>query len=150
MTHPLCNGPAPLEILSRRQVLARVGMGLGAVALADMLAAAEGAAPPASAKAKAKRVIYLFQSGGPSPLETFDHKPLLTERHGQQLPNSVRQGQRLTGMSAHQASLPLAGSAFPFRRHGKSGAWLSDLLPHTAKVVDDIAIVRSMQTDAIN
>lgn len=148
MTHPLCTGPLPLEALSRRQMLARVGMGLGAVALADLLAAAQGAAPPATAKAK--RVIYLFQSGGPSHLETFDHKPLLKERHGEQLPESVRQGQRLTGMSAHQASLPLAGSAFPFRRHGKSGAWLSDLLPHTAKVVDDLAIVRSMQTEAIN
>src|SRR3954471_22004159 len=110
MTHPLCTGPEPLETLSRRRMLARVGMGLGAVALADLLAPANAAAPPATAKAK--RVIYLFQSGGPAHLEAVGYKPLLNERHGQPLPESVRQGQRLTGMSAHQASLPLAGSAF--------------------------------------
>src|SRR5262245_40594844 len=99
MTHPLCTGPMPLDNLSRRQLLARVGMGLGAVALADLLAPAKAAAPPLPSKAS--RVIYLFQSGGPSQLETFDHKPVLTEWHGRQLPESVRGGQRLTGMSAH-------------------------------------------------
>ena len=99
---------------------------------------------------KAKRVIYLFMAGGPSQMETFDYKPLLNERNGEQLPDSVRQGQRLTGMSGNQASLPLAGSQFEFSQHGANGTWVSDLLPHTAKVVDDLCIVRSMYTEAIN
>lgn len=95
-------------------------------------------------------MIFLFQSGGPSQLETFDYKPLLREMQGQQLPDSVRQGQRLTGMSVHQASLPLAGSIFPFRRHGQAGTWINDLLPHTASIADDICVVRSLYTEAIN
>ncbi len=95
-------------------------------------------------------MIYLFQSGGPSQLETFDYKPLLIEKNGQPLPDSVRQGQRLTGMSGNQAILPLAGSKFPFRQHGECGMWLSDLLPHTAKMADDIAVIRSVYTEAIN
>ena len=99
---------------------------------------------------KAKRVIYLFMAGGPSQLETFDYKPLLNERNGEQLPDSVRQGQRLTGMSGNQSSLPLAGSQFDFAQHGRSGTWVSDLLPHTAKIVDELCIVRSMYTEAIN
>ena len=99
---------------------------------------------------KAKRVIYLFMAGGPSQMETFDYKPVLNQRNGEQLPDSVRQGQRLTGMSGNQASLPLAGSQFGFSRHGANGTWVSDLLPHTAKVVDDLCIVRSMYTEAIN
>jgi uncharacterized protein (DUF1501 family) len=89
-------------------------------------------------------------SGGPSQLETFDYKPLLNERNGEQLPDSVRRGQRLTGMSGNQASLPMAGSAFKFAQHGKSGIWMSELLPHTAKVADDLCVVRSMFTEAIN
>ena len=100
--------------------------------------------------AKAKRVIYLFMAGGPSQMETFDYKPLLNRRNGEQLPDSVRQGQRLTGMSGNQSSLPLAGPQFGFSQHGANGTWISDLLPHTAKVVDDLCIVRSMFTDAIN
>ncbi len=99
---------------------------------------------------KAKRVIYLFMAGGPSQMETFDYKPALNQRNGEQLPDSIRQGQRLTGMSGNQASLPLAGSQFGFSRHGANGTWVSDLLPHTAKVVDDLCIVRSMYTEAIN
>jgi hypothetical protein len=95
-------------------------------------------------------VIYLFMSGGPSQLETFDHKPVLNRRNGEDLPDSVRRGQRLTGMSANQAILPLAGSLFKFGRHGASGAWVSELLPHTARIVDDLAIIRSMYTEAIN
>lgn len=141
--------------LSRRQCLARCGMGLGAVALADLMPAhaqqaSGGSLPQPHHPPRARRVIYLFQSGGPSQLETFDYKPLLNRMQGQPLPDSVRQGQRLTGMSAHQAILPLAGSIFPFRRHGTCGAWVSSLLPHTAAVVDDLAIVRSMYTEAIN
>lgn len=100
--------------------------------------------------AKAKRIVYLFQSGGPSQLETFDYKPLLNERNGEQLPDSVRQGQRLTGMSGNQTSLPLAGAQFSFAQHGENGAWVSELLPHTAKIVDKLCIVRSMYTEAIN
>ena len=99
---------------------------------------------------KANRIIYLFMSGGPSQLETFDYKPLLNQRQGEQLPDSVRMGQRLTGMSGNQASLPLAGSAFKFSQHGPAGAWISELLPHTAKVAGDLCIVRSMFTEAIN
>jgi hypothetical protein len=99
---------------------------------------------------RAKRVIYLFMAGGPSQMETFDYKPVLNQRNGEQLPDSVRQGQRLTGMSGNQASLPLAGSRFGFSQRGANGTWVSDLLPHTAKVVDELCIVRSMYTEAIN
>ena len=89
-------------------------------------------------------------AGGPSQIETFDDKPVLRARNGESLPDSVRQGQRLTGMSGNQSTLPLAGSQFGFSQHGRSGTWVSDLLPHTARVVDDLCIVRSMHTDAIN
>src|SRR5262249_26129791 len=97
-----------------------------------------------------KRVIYLFQSGGPSQLETFDYKPLLNELQGKELPDEVRKGQRLTGMSGNQARLPLAGSIFKFAQAGKSGAWISELLPHTAKVADELCIIRSLNSEAIN
>ncbi len=159
MNAPLCTGPLPAIGLSRRQFLNRFGLGLGGLALADLLG-------PTSVRAagdfdhgilgaphglpRAKRVIYLFMSGGPSQLETWDYKPLLNERHGQELPDSVRRGQRLTGMSGNQASLPLAGSAFKFAQHGKSGTWASELLPHTARVIDDLCVVRSYFTEAIN
>jgi hypothetical protein len=99
---------------------------------------------------RARRVIYLFQSGGPSQLELFDYKPLLRTMNGQQLPESVRKGQRLTGMTAFQKSFPLAGSQFDFAQHGKSGTWVGSLLPHTAGIVDDLCIVRSVHTEAIN
>ena len=100
--------------------------------------------------ARAKRVIYLFMAGGPSQLETFDYKPLLNQRNGEQLPDSVRMGQRLTGMSGNQASLPLAGSIFKFAQHGQAGAWISELLPFTAKAANDLCIIRSLYTEAIN
>lgn len=99
---------------------------------------------------KAKRVIYLFQSGGPSQLEMMDYKPKLKELHGSELPESIRQGQRLTGMTSGQKSFPVVASKFPFRQHGANGTWLSELLPHTGKIVDDLCIVRSMHTEAIN
>ncbi|HEY3967301.1 MAG TPA: DUF1501 domain-containing protein [Planctomycetaceae bacterium] len=151
-------GPEPSFGLSRRRFLNRFGMGLGGMALADLLTAdrpgavagTPGVLPTTHHTAKAKRVIYLFQSGGPSQLETFDYKPLLNEKQGEQLPDSVRNGQRLTGMSGNQASLPLAGSIFKFHQHGRSGAWISELLPQTAKVADDLCIIRSMHTEAIN
>lgn len=99
---------------------------------------------------KAKRVIYLFQSGGPSHLELLDYKPRLRELHGQELPDSIRQGQRLTGMTSGQKSFPVVAPKFKFARHGQSGAWFSELLPHTAKISDELCIVRSMHTEAIN
>ena len=121
---------------------------MGGIALANMLhgETGDGLHHPA----KAKRVIYLFQSGGPSQIDLFDHKPKLTEETGKELPDFVRQGQRLTGMSGNQASLPLVGSPFKFAQHGKSGHWMSDRLPHTAKIADDLCIVKSMYTEAIN
>jgi hypothetical protein len=144
--------------ISRREWLNRCGHGLGAIALADLLASDGRAAgardtgilgsphfPP-----RAKRVIFLFQSGGPSHLETFDYKPALNERQGEQLPDSVRQGQRLTSMSAYQTSIPLAGSMFKFSQHGKCGAWFSELLPHMATVADELCFIKSMYTEAIN
>jgi hypothetical protein len=148
--------------MSRRDFLNRFGLGVGGMALGHLLNAGPAAAgslvDPSEAGAlaaphfapKARRVIYLFMAGGPSQLETFDYKPLLNQRNGQDLPDSVRMGQRLTGMSGNQSVLPLAGSIFPFRQHGRCGAWVSDLLPHTAKIVDDLCIVRSLYTEAIN
>ncbi len=135
------------DAISRRGFLRRGTMGLGMLAMPNLF----GRSPIGLHHApKAKRVIYLFQSGGPSQLETFDHKPLLQERNGEQLPDSVRKGQRLTGMSGHQTSLPLAGAQFEFSRHGENGTWVSELLPHTAKMVDKLCLVRSMHTEAIN
>ncbi len=99
---------------------------------------------------KAKRIIYLFQSGGPSQMELFDYKPRLTEFQGTDLPESIRKGQRLTAMSATQHSFPVVPSKFKFAQQGQSGAWVSELLPHTAKIVDDITIVKSVYTEAIN
>lgn len=152
-----CTGPEPALGLSRREFLNRFGMGLGGVALAGLLggnaamaAPAPGQLPATHLAPRAKRVIYLFQSGGPSQMDLFDHKPLLNTMNGEDLPESVRQGQRLTGMSAHQATLPLAGSIFSFAQHGQSGAWVSDLLPHTAKVADELCFIKSMYTEAIN
>ncbi len=142
--------------MSRRKFLHQFGMGVGGIALADLVgkeAAAstqEAALPTLHHAAKAKRVIFLFQSGGPSQIDLLDRKPQLNELHGQQLPDSVRQGQRLTGMSGNQSSLPLVGSPFKFAQHGESGQWISELLPHTAKMADDLCIVKSMHTEAIN
>lgn len=159
MNAPLCTGPLPAMGLGRREFLNHFGLGLGGLALGGLLtpgrlradeAGDHGLLGTPHTAPKAKRVIYLFMSGGPSQLETWDYKPLLNERHGQELPDSVRMGQRLTGMSGNQASLPLAGSAFQFARHGKAGTWVSELLPHTAKVVDDLCVVRSYFTEAIN
>ena len=148
--------PENQSSMTRRDLLTRVGMGFGGIALSELLRstgtarAAGGALSATHHPPTAKRVIYLFQSGGPSQLETFDYKPILNERQGEPLPDSVRQGQRLTGMSGNQSSLPLAGSIFKFAQYGQSGTWLSELLPHTAKVVDEFAVIRSMTTEAIN
>src|SRR5256886_5256971 len=99
---------------------------------------------------KANRVIYLFMAGGPSQLDLFDYKPALNEHNGEDLPASVRMGQRLTGMTGYQATLPMAGSIFKFAQHGQSGAWVSDLMPWTAKLVDELCFIKSMHTEAIN
>src|SRR5437762_8400901 len=140
--------------LTRRAFLGRSSTGLGVAALATLLAddarGADGLPGFPNFPAKAKRVIYLFQSGAPSQMDLFDYKPLLNKLNGEQLPEHVRGGQRLTGMTSQQASIPLAGSIFPFKQHGQSGAWFSDLLPHTATVADELCIIRSMFTEAIN
>ncbi|MFN9719933.1 MAG: DUF1501 domain-containing protein [Planctomycetota bacterium] len=148
----------------RRHFLGQTGLGLGSMALADLLmrdgqlhADDEGTRPgdrgvleePHFAP-KAKRIIYLFMSGGPSHLDLLDYKPVLNQRNGEQLPDSVRGGQRLTGMSGNQSSIPLVGSPFRFSQHGRGGAWFSELLPHTASIADDLCVINSMYTEAIN
>ncbi|GAA4421543.1 DUF1501 domain-containing protein [Bremerella cremea] len=141
-------------MITRRQLLQSSAWGFGGLALGQMMsqdaAASEGILSQLHHTPKAKRVIFLFQAGGPSQLDLFDHKPLLNQKHGEQLPDSIRGEQRLTGMSGNQSSIPLAGSPFKFAQHGQSGASISELMPHTAKVVDDISIIRSVHTEAIN
>jgi hypothetical protein len=133
---------------ARRQFLIRSAGGIGTAALASLLS------PESFAKThvapRAKRVICLFMHGGPSQLDLFDHKPDLQSRHGTELPESVRQGQRLTGMTSGQKSFPVVSSLFKFARHGQAGAWVSELLPSLASVVDELCIIRSMHTEAIN
>jgi len=144
---------------NRRRFLSKLSLGLGSVALGSLLipdlfagSFEEAGLPPGipDFAPKAKRVIYLFQNGAPSQLESFDYKPKLREMMGQELPASIRGNQRLTGMTAGQSSFPLVGSYYDFKQYGQSRAWISDLFPHTAKVVDDICIIRSMFTEAIN
>ena len=139
---------------TRRHFFSRSATGLGIAALANLMQRAGVAAPGAIAsphfKPTAKRVIFLHQSGGPSQLDLFDYKPQLAKHRGIDLPDSIRMGQRITGMTSGQSTLPVAPSIFKFAQHGKSGAWVSELLPHTAKIVDDLAIVKTVHTDAIN
>ena len=144
---------------NRRKFLSRMSIGLGSAALGSLLIPdLFSSSSPEEAimqglphfAPKAKRVIYLFQNGAPSQLETFDYKPLLNKMVGQNLPESIRNGQRLTGMTASQTTFPLVGSYFGFKQYGNSGAWVSDLFPHMSKIVDDICIVRTMHTEAIN
>jgi hypothetical protein len=142
--------------LTRRHFFGLQAKGIGIAALASLLgqqarAARVGGLPGVPHFApKAKRVIYLFQSGGPSQIELFDYKPRLSEFQGTDLPESVRQGQRLTAMSATQAAFPVVPSKFQFAQYGQSGAWVSELMPHTAKIVDQLTIVKSVHTEAIN
>jgi hypothetical protein len=143
--------------LDRRQFLASTASGLGGIALAALLddeARADNATGGLSGlphfTPKAKRIIYLFQSGAPSQLDLFDYKPRLTDLRASELPDSVRMGQRLTGMTATQASFPVAPSKFQFAQHGASRAWVSELLPHTAQIVDRLCFIKSMHTEAIN
>jgi hypothetical protein len=147
-------------LLTRRQLFGRTAAGIGTVALAgllnDRLFAAEdplrtrGALPRLHFAPKARRVIYLFMSGGPSHIDLFDYTPRLKDYHGKELPGSVRMGQRVTGMTASQKSFPCVAPMFRFARHGKCGTWVSELLPHTATIVDDVAVVKSLNTEAIN
>jgi hypothetical protein len=140
--------------MTRRHFFSRTSTGVGIAALAGLLQEdlrADGALPGVPHFApKAKRVIYLFQSGAPSQMELFDHKPKLKDLRATELPESIRQGQRLTGMTATQTSFPVAPSLFQFAQYGKSGAWVSELMPHTAKIVDELCFIKSMNTDAIN
>ncbi len=149
------------KTLSRRAFLARSTTGLGAMALGSLLkpglfgAAATPLATAGALKtlhfpARARRVIYLFQSGAPSHLDLFDPKPKLTEMTGQELPASVRRGQRITGMTAGQAVLKCVGPAYEFKRYGTSGVELSSMLPHIGSIADEIALIRSMSTEPIN
>ena len=149
--------PAVNLELTRRHFFSRSAHGLGVAALGNLLAddlpaAADRPGLPGlpHLAPKAKRIIYLFQSGGPSQMDLFDPKPGLAKLHGQELPDSVRNGQRLTGMTAAQTSFPTAASKFRFSRHGRSGQQFSELLPHTAGIADEIAVVRSMHTEQIN
>ncbi len=139
---------------NRRALLRGSAAALGTASLAGLLArdavAASNGATATHFTPKAKRVIYLFQSGGPSHLELFDYKPKLKELHGTELPDSIRQGQRLTGMTSGQKSFPVIAPKFGFHQAGQAGTWISDLLPHTSKVLDDICLIRSMHTEAIN
>ncbi|MEQ8211026.1 MAG: DUF1501 domain-containing protein [Lacipirellulaceae bacterium] len=140
---------------NRRHFLSFGGAALGATAFQALSHSSSSASEQHTGLAsvpppRAKRVIYLFQSGAPSQFETFDYKPKLQEMTGQDLPASIRQGQRLTTMTSGQASFPVAPSIFNFAQHGQSGAWVSDVLPYTAGVADDLCFVKSLKTDAIN
>ena len=159
-------------LMTRRHLFGRTSQGIGLAALASLMnppaspGAPVSAAPVSTAPVinketgglaalphfppRAKRIIYLFQSGAPSQMDLFDYKPVLSKHHGQELPDSIRRGQRITGMTSGQDSFPVASSIFKFRRHGQSRTWLSDLIPHHGKIVDDIALIKTMHTDAIN
>jgi uncharacterized protein (DUF1501 family) len=136
--------------LTRREFFGKAARGIGAAALASLLpdillAQSRFHHPP-----RAKRIIFLFQAGGPAQQDLFDHKPELNRRHGEDLPREIRGAQRLTAMSANQSVLPLAGSPFRFAQHGQSGAWFSELLPRMAALADEFCVIRSMFTEAIN
>ena len=147
---------------NRRHFFGRASTGIGTVALASLLNDKLFANPTGEQARigglrdlphfapKAKRVIYLLQSGAPSQVDLFDHKPSLEKLHMTDLPDGIRDGQRLTGMTAGQSKFPVIKSPWKFQQHGKSGTWLSELLPHMSKVVDDICVVKSMHTEAIN
>jgi len=147
--------------VTRRHFLGRAAVGIGAAALAELLQADLLAQTPAQGAIgglpdfphfapKAKRVIYLFQGGGPSQIDLFDYKPELDKWQGTDLPESIRQGQRLTGMTAGQTSFPVARSIFSFAQHGAAGAWVSELMPHTARIADDVCFIKSLHTEQIN
>jgi Protein of unknown function (DUF1501) len=146
--------------INRRHFLGKLSVGLGTAALGGLLIKDLFKSDDATVSGlqlgiphfapKAKRVIYLFQNGAPSQLETFDYKPLLVKMMGQEMPASLRMGQRLTGMTSGQTKFPLVGSRFAFNQHGQHGAWISEVLPNIASIADDICIIRTMHTEAIN
>ncbi|MEM6632950.1 MAG: DUF1501 domain-containing protein [Bacteroidota bacterium] len=152
---------SPLQ-LSRRAFLSKTGTGIGIAALGSLLPGCLGSSTSQTAHMlpgilgnlhhapKVKRIIYLFQSGGPAQMELFDYKPKLGDWEGEDLPDSVRKGQRLTGMTANQKAFPLKSAFREFKQHGKSGAWVSDLLPYTSQIVDELCFVKSLHTEAIN
>ena len=147
------------KLLSRRRFLELSSTGIGAAALATLMSEDLLAQAPLSAGGlpglphfapRAKRVIYLFQGGAPSQHDLWEHKPGLEKLRGTELPDSVRQGQRLTPMTASQTGFPIVPSMFKFAQHGQTGTWVSELMPHTAKIVDDLCFIRTMHTEAIN
>src|SRR5260221_14305329 len=148
---------------TRRHFFGQTANALGLAALGSLLnrdlfaaatnapeLAARGALEALHFAPKAKHVIYLHQSGAPSHIDLFDYKPAMQAHHGEELPGSIRMGQRITGMTANQKAFPVAATKFKFAQHGRSGLWLSELLAHHGKVADDICLVRSMFTEAIN
>jgi hypothetical protein len=146
-------------LMNRRHFFGRTAVGLGAAALGSLLnpgiflAGGEEAGFPIGKPhfaAKAKRVIYLFMAGGPSQLDLYDYKPALEKYHKSELPESVRMGQRITTMTSGQSSLPVVKSMFKFRQNGQAGAWFSDLIPHIAGIADDICLIKTVNTEAIN
>ncbi len=148
-------------MLTRRHFFGRASAGIGTAALASLLSDEVDAATESKRdsgglpgfpnfRPKAKRVIYLLQSGAPSQMDLYDYKPMLKDLRGTELPDSIRRGQRLTGMTSKQDSFPVAPTKFKFARHGESGAWVSDLLPHTAKIADRLCFIKTMHTEAIN
>ena len=155
MTNPLEENQ---RLTTRRNLLGRSTTGLGALAVssllgreamgANLLQGGDSSVPHFAPRAK--RVIYMFMSGGPSHIDLFDYKPAMRELHGKELPESIRRGQRLTTMTSGQTSFPCVAPMFDFKRHGQHQTWVSELLPHTAKIVDDICLIKSMKTEAIN
>ena len=142
---------------TRRAFLRGGALGLGSIALGSMLNgqaasrnAIDGLADLPQFAPKAKRVIYLFQSGGPSQLDLFDHKPHLAKRFGEEVPESIYPAERKTTMTSGQKSFPCAPSMLKFAQHGQAGTWLSDAMPHLAKCIDDVCVIKSMHTEAIN
>ena len=139
-------------LVNRRQFFSKSSTGIGVAALASLLgqeSQADGTELPAAIKRvapKAKRVILLFQTGGPSHLELFDHKPELKKRHGQSVPASYMEGKRFSTMSAAADKRKLLSPIEPYKQYGKSGAWVSDLMPYTVKIADDICFIKSMHT----
>src|SRR5262245_43369052 len=146
-------------LLSRRHFFGRTATGIGTAALASLLARDSQAAEKKRIggltglphyAAKAKRVIYLFQNGAPSHVDLFDYKPELTKRKGQQIPDSVVKGARFSTMTSGQTARPCLPEITRFAQHGKSGAWVSDFLPHTAGIADDLCFIKSMHTTQVN
>jgi Protein of unknown function (DUF1501) len=142
-----------IDRLNRRTFLQQSGAGIGTAALASVMqsqAQAENAQGGLHLPARAKRIIYLFQSGAPSQMDLFDPKPVMADKRGTDLPDSIRMGQRLTTMTSGQANFPVAPSIFKFAQHGQSGMWLSEILPHMSKIADEFCMIRTLHTEAIN